>query len=163
ADVGERDFEEVNRVVRGGNYGWRCFEGTQDTGRGCGTPVGEMLPPIAQYTHELGQAVTGGYVYRGIALPGLVGRYLFADFVSGNIWHIPNDTAPTLTMEGGFESGLNVSSFAEDPDGEIYVVNMRGTLHRIVATGGTSGSGVATTLSATGCVDPANPASPASG
>lgn len=162
-DVGEREIEEVNRVVRGGNYGWRCFEGTLDTGRGCGTPVGEFLPPVAQYSRELGQAITGGYVYRGIAIPGLVGRYLFADFVSGQMWHIASDTQPTQQMDAGFESGLNVSSFAEDLDGEIYAVNMRGTLHRIVVTGGTSGSGVATTLSATGCVDPANPASPASG
>lgn len=162
-DVGESNIEEVNRVVRGGNYGWRCFEGSQNTGRGCGTPVGPLLPPIAQYTHDFGQAVTGGYVYRGTAVPGLIGRYLFADFVSGRIWHIPNDTAPTMTMTDGFDSGLNVSSFAEDPDGELYVVNMRGDLHRI--TGATTGgsSGVATQLSATGCVDPANATAPASG
>jgi uncharacterized repeat protein (TIGR03806 family) len=161
-DVGERDFEEVNRVARGGNYGWRCFEGTRDTGRGCGTPVGPMLPPIAQYTHELGQAITGGYVYRGSAIPGLVGQYVFADFVSGTIWNIPNDTAPTMTMAEGFTSGLNVSSFAEDHDGELYVVNMRGDLHKITGSGGATG-GVATQLSATGCVDPANPTLPASG
>lgn len=161
-DVGESTIEEVDRVVRGGNYGWRCFEGTQDTGRGCGTPVGSLLPPIAQYTHELGQAVTGGYVYRGSAIPALVGHYLFADFVSGRIWHIPNDTAPTVTVEEGYDSGLNVSSFAEDPDGELYVVNMRGDLHRIVGSGTVSG-GVATQLSATGCVDSTNPTVPSSG
>jgi uncharacterized repeat protein (TIGR03806 family) len=161
-DVGEREYEEVDRVVRGGNYGWRCFEGTRDTGGGCGTPVGPMLPPIAQYTHELGQAITGGYVYRGTAIPGLVGQYLFADFVSGNLWNIPNGTAPTMTMAAGFSSGLNISSFAEDHDGELYVVNMRGDLHRITGSGGASG-GVATQLSATGCVDPSNPTLPASG
>lgn len=161
-DVGERDFEEVNRVVRGGNYGWRCFEGTKDTGRGCGTPVGPMLPPIAQYTHQFGQAVTGGYVYRGSAIPGLVGQYLFADFVSGTIWNIPNDTAPTMTMAEDYDSGLNISSFAEDHDGELYVVNMRGDLHRITGSGGATG-GVATQLSETGCVDPTNPTLPASG
>ena len=161
-DVGERDFEEVNRVVRGGNYGWRCFEGTRDTGRGCGTPVGPMLPPVAQYTHEFGQSITGGYVYRGTAIPGLIGQYLFADFVSGRIWNIPGGTAPTVTATDGYDSGLNVSSFAEDHDGELYVVNMRGDLHRITGSGGASG-GVATQLSATGCVDPANPTLPASG
>jgi uncharacterized repeat protein (TIGR03806 family) len=161
-DVGELEIEEVNRVVRGGNYGWRCFEGTLDTGKGCGTPVGPLLPPIAQYTHELGQAVTGGYVYRGSAIPGLVGQYLFADFVSGRIWSIPNDTAPTKDVVEGFDSGLNISSFAEDHDGELYVVHMQGNLHRITGSGGASG-GVATQLSATGCVDPSNPTLPASG
>ena len=161
-DVGESNIEEVNRVVRGGNYGWRCFEGTRDTTRGCGTPVGTMSPPIAQYTHDLGQAVTGGYVYRGSAIPGLVGRYLFADFVSGRIWNIPNDAAPTLEMTEGYDSGLNVSSFAEGPDGELYVVNMQGNLHQIIGSGGATG-GVATQLSATGCVDTTNPTLPSSG
>jgi uncharacterized repeat protein (TIGR03806 family) len=163
ADVGESEIEEVNRIARGGNYGWRCFEGTQETGRGCGTPVGTMLPPVAEYSHELGRAVTGGYVYRGSAIPGLVGRYIFGDFVSGQLWHIPADTAPTLTMAEGLDSGLNISSFAEDLDGEVYVVNMRGTLHRITGSTSGGGTGVATNLSATGCVDPANPRSPASG
>jgi uncharacterized repeat protein (TIGR03806 family) len=161
-DVGESTIEEVDHVVRGGNYGWRCFEGTQNTGRSCGTPVGPLLPPVAQYTHALGQAVTGGYVYRGSAIPSLFGHYLFADFVSGRIWHIPSDTAPTMNVDEGYDSGLNVSSFAEDPDGELYVVNMRGDLHRITGSGTVSG-GVAEQLSATGCVDPANPTVPASG
>jgi len=161
-DVGEATIEEVNRVVRGGNYGWRCFEGSQDTLRGCGTPVGTLLPPVAQYTHSLGQSVTGGYVYRGSAIPSLFGRYLFADFVSGRIWHIPADTPPTLNVESGYDSGLNVSSFAEDPDGELYVVSMRGDLHRITGSGTVTG-GVATQLSATGCVDSTNATVPASG
>lgn len=159
-DVGESEIEEVDRVVRAGNYGWKCFEGTQDRGVACGNPV-NPLPPIAQYSHSVGNVITGGYVYRGTAVQGLVGRYIFTDFGSGRIWHIANDTAPTVTMTDGFDSGLNISSFAEDPDGELYAVNMRGTLHRITGAGG--GSGVATQLSATGCVDPANPTVPASG
>ena len=111
-DVGESALEEVNRVVRGGNYGWRCFEGTQDTARAlrhAGRP--NPLPPVAEYDHTVGRAVTGGYVYRGTAIPGLVGRYIFGDFASGRIWDIPNDTQPTMTMTGGLESGLNISSF----------------------------------------------------
>ncbi|GFE85861.1 PQQ-dependent sugar dehydrogenase [Steroidobacter agaridevorans] len=161
-DVGEATIEEVDHVVREGNYGWRCFEGAQDTGRGCGTPVGPLLPPVAQYTHALGQAVTGGYVYRGSAIPSLFGHYLFGDFVSGRIWHIPVDTPPTLNVEEGYDSGLLVSSFGEDLDGELYVVSMRGDLHRITGTGTVTG-GVATQLSATGCVDPNNATLPASG
>lgn len=159
-DVGEGTIEEVDRVVRGGNYGWKCFEGTQDRGVDCGNPA-NPLPPIAQYSHTVGNVITGGYVYRGTAVPGLVGRYIFTDFGSGRVWHIANDTAPTVTMTDGFDSGLNISSFAEDPDGELYAVHMRGTLHRITGSGG--GTGVATNLSATGCVDPTNPTLPASG
>jgi uncharacterized repeat protein (TIGR03806 family) len=159
-DVGESTMEEVNRVVRGGNYGWRCLEGTEDTGLDCGEPVGPLLPPVAQYPHALGQAVTGGYVYRGRAVPGLAGRYLFADFGTGRIWDIPNDTQPTMTMTGGLESGLNISSFGQGNDGELYVVNINGDLHRITGAGG-GGPGVATKLSDTGCVS--NLTLPASG
>ena len=125
--------------MRGGNYGWRCFEGTQmfravDDGRNLREPE-NLRPPIAEYAHSLGAAVTGGYVYRGTAIPALVGRYVFGDFASGRIWDIPNDTQPTMTMTGGLESGLNISSFGEDHDGELYVVNMRADLHRITARG----------------------------
>ena len=105
-DVGESAIEEVNRVRRGGNYGWRCFEGTVDvssrwaTGATCAAKK-DLLPPIAQYSHTLGSAVMGGYVYRGKAIPSLRGRYLFADFSAGRIWDIPNDTQPTLEITGG--------------------------------------------------------------
>ena len=161
-DVGNAAIEEVDRVVRGGNYGWRCFEGTQQSNLSCTTPV-NPLPPVAQYTHDFGQAVTGGYVYRGTAVPGLVGRYLFADFSSGRIWDIPNSTQPTLTVTDGLETGLRISAFAEDPDGEVYVVAISGELYRI--TGSTSGgaAGVSTQLSATGCVDSSDATKPASG
>ena len=161
-DVGNTQIEEVDRVVRGGNYGWRCFEGTRpQTTLVCGDPV-NPLPPVAQYDHTVGFAVTGGYVYRGTAVPGLVGRYIFADFATGRIWDIPNGTPPTMTMSGGLESGLLVSSFAEGNDGELYVVNIRGELHRITGAGG-GGAGVATKLSATGCVSQSDPKLPASG
>jgi uncharacterized repeat protein (TIGR03806 family) len=166
-DVGESAIEEVNRVRRGGNYGWRCFEGTQDisarwaTGATCATRR-DLLPPVAEYSHSLGAAVTGGYVYRGTAVPGLVGRYIFGDYVSGRIWDIPNDTQPTMTLTGGLESGLNISSFAEDNDGELYITNIYRDLHRITGAGG-GAAGVATRLSATGCVNATNATLPASG
>ncbi len=171
-DVGQSALEEQNRVVRGGNYGWRCFEGTRNTGMACdnGNPA-NPLPPVAEYGRRLGVSTTGGYVYRGTAIPGLFGRYVFADFGSGRVWAIPNDTQPTTTMTGGLETGLNISSFAEGVDGELYVVNYGGTsvggtapgdLYRITGSGG-GGSGVATQLSATGCVSAADARVPASG
>jgi uncharacterized repeat protein (TIGR03806 family) len=119
--------------------------------------------PVAEYSHTLGFAIIGGYVYRGTAIPGLVGRYLFADSVSGLIWDIPNDTPPTMTMTGGFESGLVMSSFAEGHDGELYVLSLRGDIQRITGASGGGGAGVATQLSDTGCVDASNATRPASG
>jgi uncharacterized repeat protein (TIGR03806 family) len=166
-DVGESEIEEVNRVRRGGNYGWRCFEGTHDvtatwpSGQACAARK-NLQSPIAEYSHTVGHAVTGGYVYRGTAIPGLVGRYIFGDFSSGRIWDIPNDTQPTMTMTDGLDSGLNISSFAEDNDGELYITNIYHDLRRITGAGG-AGPGVATQLSATGCVNASNATLPASG
>jgi uncharacterized repeat protein (TIGR03806 family) len=159
-DVGQNTLEEVNRVSLNGNYGWRCREGTRNTGMACGTAT-SFIPPVAEYGRSEGFSVTGGYVYRGTAIPGLVGRYVFGDF-GGTIWNIASDTQPTLPVTAGFDSGLSISSFAEDNDGELYIVHLGGTLHRLTGSGGGSGS-VATQLSATGCVSSADAKLPASG
>ena len=130
-DVGQNAIEEIDRVVLGGNYGWRCFEGTRSTGFGCGSAQ-NFLPPVAEYPRTQGTTVTGGYVYRGSAIPKLVGRYVFGDFGSGRIWHIAADTPPTLTMSGGLQTGLSISSFGEDNAGELYVVDYAaGGIYRI--------------------------------
>jgi glucose/arabinose dehydrogenase len=131
ADVGQGALEEVNRVVPGGNYGWRCFEGTRQTGLGCGTSGAQNSPPIAEYGRDLGASITGGYVYRGSALPRLAGRYIFGDFVSGRLFNIPADQQPTLRLTAGFTSDLNIASFAESLDGEIFVVDYQGRLYRV--------------------------------
>jgi hypothetical protein len=132
-DVGEHAREEVNRVVQGGNYGWSCFEGTQPFPVAC-NPSGSPLPPVAEYGRGEGFSVTGGYVYRGSAISALAGRYVFGDFGSGRLWHIPADTAPTMAMSGGVQTGLNISSFGEGVDGELYVVHYGGQLYRLVGT-----------------------------
>jgi glucose/arabinose dehydrogenase len=131
ADVGEVMVEEVNRVGLGGNYGWRCFEGTRNTGFDCGISTSEKTPPLAEYGRDLGGSVTGGYVYRGSALPRLAGRYIFGDFVSGTLFNIPADQQPTARLTTGFPTALNISSFAESLDGEIFAVDYQGTLYRI--------------------------------
>ncbi len=164
-DVGQGALEEHNRIVRGGNYGWRCLEGTRNTGLACG-PNPNPQPPVAEYGRTEGFSTTGGYVYRGTAIPALVGRYVFADFGSGRIWHIANDTPPTMTMTsaGSLDTNLNISSFGQGNDGELYVLNhANGQIHRITGSTSGGGSGVATQLSATGCVNASNPAQPASG
>lgn len=161
-DVGQNAIEEVDRVVRGGNYGWRCFEGTRNTGMQCGSPA-NPLPPVAEYGRTVGVTVTGGYVYRGQAYPGLVGRYIFADVGSARIFDISSGTQPTLTVTTGFNSGLSITSFGEANDGELYAVDYGGGgLYQITATS-SGGGGVATQLSATGCVAAGNPTQPASG
>jgi glucose/arabinose dehydrogenase len=142
-DVGQGALEEVDLVTNGGNYGWRCFEGTnsypQPSGQDCGPNRASSIPPVAQYGRSLGFSTTGGVVYRGSAIPALIGRYVFGDFGSGNLWSIPRDTAPTLTLTQAMalETNLNSASFGEDTAGEVYIVHLGGTLHRRVqGTGG---------------------------
>ena len=162
ADVGQGAIEEVDRIVSGGNYGWRCFEGTSSYNSTCGPNAASSLPPVAQYSHVVRQSITGGYVYRGAAMPALAGRYVFGDFVSGRIWHIARDTPPTLSVTAGFDSGLSIASFGQGIDGELYIVNYGGTLHRL-RQGTTSGGSVASQLSATGCVLAGDPTKAAAG
>lgn len=161
-DVGQGAWEEINRVTAGGNYGWRCREGAHGYNAACGPNAGSSIDPVAEYGRSEGFSVTGGHVYRGSAIPALVGRYVFGDFGSGRIWHIARDTPPTLVVTTGFDTGLSISSFAQDAAGEIYVVHFGGTLHRLRAGAGT-GRVIPAQLSATGCVNAGNPAQPASG
>jgi glucose/arabinose dehydrogenase len=126
-DVGAHAREEIDKVVKGGNYGWRCIEGTKPTNITCGSPTTPLLPPVAEYAHPDGLAVAGGYVYHGTEIPGLVGRYVFADYSTGLIWHIPTDTAPTrmVTVADAWSSTLHPASFAEDVDGELFLVDVK--------------------------------------
>jgi glucose/arabinose dehydrogenase len=129
-DVGQNALEEIDRVRLGGNYGWRCFEGSRATRLACGSEA-DLQPPVAEYGRGEGSSVTGGYVYRGTRIAGLQGRYVFGDFVSGRLWHIAGDARPTLRVTGGVPSGLNISSFGEGNDGELYVVHYGGELYRL--------------------------------
>jgi glucose/arabinose dehydrogenase len=132
-DVGQGAREEIDRVVLGGNYGWRCFEGTLATGLACGSEP-NLQAPVAEYERSVGTTVTGGYVYRGTAIRGLAGRYVFGDFTSGRIWHIVAGTQPTVRVTDGFDSGLNISSFGEGNDGELYLVHYGGKLYRLTGS-----------------------------
>jgi glucose/arabinose dehydrogenase len=130
ADVGQNAWEEVNRVTRGGNYGWRCREGAHPFNGNCGAAQ-NLLDPVAEYGRSVGQSVTGGYVYRGSAVPALAACYVFGDFISGRIWSISRDTLPTRQVTAGLDTGLTIASFAEGGDGELYVVAYSGGLYRL--------------------------------
>ena len=132
-DVGQGGREEVDMpIVNGGNYGWRVFEGTACTNIDaalCGSPQ-NYISPIFDYPHSGGRcSITGGYVYRGSAntLPG--GTYVYGDYCSGEIlgW---DGTTQTLLLD----TTANISSFGEDEQGELYVVNLGGSVSRIAST-----------------------------
>jgi hypothetical protein len=99
-DVGQGAWEEVDRVVAGGNYGWRFREGAHCFEPASGCPTAHdgqpLIDPVAEYDHATGESITGGYVYRGTANPALVGRYVFADFISGRLFaHDPGSSSLT--------------------------------------------------------------------
>ncbi len=162
-DVGQGEWEEVNLIRNGGNYGWRVLEGTScfDESGGCDTLDSE--PPVVQYGHDEGRSITGGVVYRGTALPALQGRYLYGDFVSGRIWAVAYDAE---TGEPSAEvlvenSGLAIAAFGQDAEGEVYIVHYGsgndGRIYRLQSLADLPESPFPESLSQTGCVDPNEP------
>jgi glucose/arabinose dehydrogenase len=129
-DVGQGSWEEINTLTAGGNYGWNEREGAHCFVPSCST---DSIDPITEYGRDLGASVTGGFVYRGSAVPDLVGWYVYGDFVSGRIFAIPADSQEGTETIVLLESGLSISTFAEDQDGELYVIDYSGnsTIHRI--------------------------------
>jgi len=127
-DVGQNAVEEVDIITPGGNYGWRIWEATSCTGNDPGLcSQAGFLFPIAQYGHTGGRcSVTGGYVYRGAQSSLPVGSYVYGDFCSGEVFVLQNGTSSVA-----LDTALNISSFGEDESGEVYVVGLGGTVHRI--------------------------------
>ena len=132
-DVGQGDWEEIDVIEAGSNYGWNAREGAHCYPPGTSCDTAGFTDPVTEYDHSAGSSVTGGYVYRGAAIPDLVGWYLFGDFVSGRLFAIPGDSRPGVEPETLAETGLNIVSFAEDTDGELYVVDFVGTIHEVQA------------------------------
>ncbi len=147
-DVGQNAIEEIDRIEAGGNYGWRVFEGTEPFDRSGNTlPDSAFSPPVFEYDHSQGRSVIGGYVYRGSRHAALFGRYLFADYVSGNVWALdPANPSAGATV---VDRATNPAGFAEKNDGELLLVTIGGSLLEFVSSGGTSGE-VPDKLSETG-------------
>ena len=132
ADVGQDAMEEINLIFKGANYGWNVLEGTRcfKPRRGC-APIG-MAAPISEYTHRVGQSVTGGFLYRGRGIPKLRGRYVFGDFMTGRIWSIPGGMGGMRLPKQLLKTRLSISSFGEDGAGELYVADLKGYLFKLV-------------------------------
>ncbi|MGH8249357.1 MAG: PQQ-dependent sugar dehydrogenase [Steroidobacteraceae bacterium] len=142
-DVGQGSFEEIDRVERAGNYGWDIREGAHcfEPMTGCATTG--LIDPVAEYGRDLGFSITGGYVYRGTQSTQLAGRYVFGDF-GGLIASLAPDGVGGFTIEQLVEQDctppdaagpLQISSFAEDLDGELYVLDYgRGQVRQLVFT-----------------------------
>jgi glucose/arabinose dehydrogenase len=128
-DVGQDRVEEVDIVRRGGNYGWRIMEGNLCFSPASGCDRTELTPPIATYTHAGGRcAIVGGYVYRGRAVPGLAGTYVYGDLCSGEVFGRRDGRSAVL-----LDTGLSITSFGEDEAGELYVTDHAGGIRRLAS------------------------------
>lgn len=142
-EVGQNLYEEINLIVKGGNYGWNRRESLHPFGpKGVGVND-EMIEPIWEYHHDVGKSITGGHVYRGKELPELDGAYLYADYVSAKIWALWYDgkTRRVTANRPIRDRGLPVLSFGEDEKGEAYflVVSPTGQgIYRFTRTEGRS-------------------------
>ena len=164
-DVGQSGWEEVDIIVNGGNYGWRCYEGTHEYNTTeCG-PASDYIMPVAEYGRTEGYSITGGYVYRGTAIPVLQGSYVFTDYGSGTIWGLfPTGTGSYRREVLVPATGTGFAAMAQGNDGEIYFLNLQtGQIFRLVDAAPPVSSGPPTLLSDTGCVEPSNPSQPAPG
>jgi glucose/arabinose dehydrogenase len=137
ADVGQNVYEEVHfqpASSKGGeNYGWRIMEGLHCFNPREGCDQSGLVLPIAEYSHDVGGcSITGGYVYRGAQYPALTGLYFFGDYCTGYIWSLQR-VGDQWEMTKRLESGVLISSFGEDVNGEVYVVDHSGAVYQVVA------------------------------
>jgi glucose/arabinose dehydrogenase len=131
-DVGQNTWEEIDYLPvgsdGGANFGWSVMEGSHSYDS---EPQSGMYLPVAEYSHaEGGCSVTGGYVYRGAALPEWNGIYLYGDYCSGKVW--------ALILSDGqwqsqvmFETGVLITSFGQDESGEIYLASDTGDIYHL--------------------------------
>ena len=136
-DVGQGRFEEINRVIAGGNYGWVIREGANCNRPTTGCDTAGLTDPVVEYDHGQGASVTGGYVYRGGQIAALDGVYVYGDFIAGTIWGLIDDGQGGLEPQVLIDSGLSIASFAEAADGTLYVLDYAsGRPYRIVDDNG---------------------------
>jgi glucose/arabinose dehydrogenase len=133
-DVGQDDWEEIDQVVSGGNYGWDCYEGFGQFEVDANCQPGPIDPELVHPQPDF-SSITGGYVYRGSAIPELQGAYVYGDYVRGEVCAFFFAENPVRVVSLNPPAGLRVPSFAEDRDGELYVIDFSGSpsIYQVVA------------------------------
>lgn len=130
ADVGQGSWEEIDIVEKGKNYGWNTKEGTHDFNPG--TNVTQIEDPIFEYNHNVGRSITGGYIYRGSILTGLIGKYVYADYISGRIWALEYSGGIVLNNTELIDTDLKIASFGIDGKNELLICAFDGHLYKLI-------------------------------
>lgn len=137
-DVGQNLWEEIDfqpaSSPGGENYGWRLMEGFHCYNPATGCDDGTLTLPVLEYGHNPSCSVTGGYVYRGSAIPQLYGVYLYGDYCSGIVWGATRDCSGAWSTTVLIQPPINISSFGEDESGEVYLTHLGGAVYRIAST-----------------------------
>jgi len=128
-DVGQDSWEEIDLITKGGNFGWRVMEGNHCFNPSSGCDLSNKIMPIAEYSHGEGEAVIGGYVYKGSAIPTLANTYILAD-LNGKVWSL-SESGGTWTRTPLLSTGRRISSFGQDAAGEVYIVDLSGTVLKL--------------------------------
>ena len=161
-DVGQNNWEEVDVIELGGNYGWRVQEGDVCFKPPSGCDTADFVQPIVTYNHSVGQSITGGRVYRGGDIPELAGRYVFADYVAGKLFALTSTGDGSFSYEQLADTSFFISHIADDQNGELYFLDYGGGSIRMVTQfGGISNDTIPALLSDSGCVGPGDIAIPA--
>jgi glucose/arabinose dehydrogenase len=124
ADVGQNAWEEINIIENGKNYGWRIMEGNHCYNPATNCNTTNLTMPVWEYgrNDQGGYSITGGYVFRGTSAPELNGKYIYGDFVSGNIWSLEL-TGSNAVNNLLFSTNHSISTFGIDQNDELYFVN----------------------------------------
>ena len=131
ADVGQNQYEEIDLIESGGNYGWNIMEGAHCYNSDSCDQSGLILP-IWEYDHGVGQSITGGYVYRGPSLSGLTGHYIYGDFSSEKIWALDVSDTEDPSNSELIDTDFSISSFGTDADNELYICSFNGNIYKLV-------------------------------
>ncbi len=134
-DVGQGSREEIDLIQKGRNYGWSAMEGTIEYKSIPGVDKNALMPPVFEYKRDQGTCITGGYVYDSDRIPDLKGRYIYGDYVSGRIWALWIDQDKKVHNSELLDTGLNISSFGIDAQGDIRIVDLAGKVYRLQVSG----------------------------
>ena len=140
ADVGQWEIEEIDFQPAdspgGENYGWSGWEGTKRHQEDVTPELGTLVFPIWEYRHDAGCSITGGYVYRGPSMPELHGIYFFGDYCNGRMWSAYRDSDGQWQVNVFMDAtGAIITSFGEDEQGELYMVDYKGAIFRLERAG----------------------------